>query len=338
MARTVKWWRVAAAAAAGAALALGPAGVAAAEEAVKARADVGSKIIDLPNAKGGAEPVGVITLQFADQDPVTSYCIDVKRRIADDAEYTETSWADSGRDAVALAKIQWLLTNGYPQVSAADLLEKADVELRDGVNADRVAYAATQAAIWSFSDSADFALGEHPDGRDPADLAAVRALYNWLRANAGTGTEPAPGLQITPSTLTGTAGSRLGPYTLVGGTATLTVTSGSIVDANGNPLTQLNSGGQFWLTSTTAATVTVKASGVGQVKAGRVFVRPGAQTVILAGTVRVPLNANASGTFTAGGLPITGAPVLGAVTAGLVLLGAGGALLLLRRRRVRFEV
>ena len=330
-----RWWRVAAVCAAGAVLALAPSGMAAAADAVKATVSGGQAFVNLPNTKGPTEPVGYISLAFfEDQDPSLAYCIDVNRNLVN-GEYTESTWANSGRNAVALAKIQWLLTNSFPQVSAATLLQKAGVEGLSGEEANKVAYAGTQAAIWSFSDPDHFALRGAGEGRDPSPIEQV---YNYLRANAGTGTEPAPSLSIEPATKTGPLGQKLGPYTVRGAAAVLTVTGGSAVDANGTAVTQVAKDGTFYLTATAVGTVSVTATGNAQVKAGRVFTRTNAQSVILATPATARLTANAAGSFTvAPSLPVTGAPVLGAIAAGVVLLGAGGVLLLTaRRRRIRF--
>src|SRR6266536_1235342 len=177
------------------------------------------------------------------------------------------------------------------------------------------------------------------------------AAEDVLAAHAGSESEPAATLSITPATATGEIGAKLGPYTVKSSApATVTATGGKIVDANGAELTgPIANGGQFWLTSDTAGKVTVDASAVGKVPTGRVFTyasKPNDfQKIILAGVATTKLTAQATGSFTPKApaapavptLPVTGSSAVGAAIAGVLLLAGGGLLVMvIRRRRVKF--
>lgn len=318
--------------------------------------------------QGAIVSTAIISIEYAGKTEL-AYCIDLAHPLlVGRPKYESTEWEESG--VQNLPKIKWILLNSYPTVNAATIAAKAGAQGPANIEdkkLERLVYAGTQTAVWHFSDGVD--LASRVDGENMKDTTAeeygvIESVYNYLTDDANNKpsdtADPAPKLTITPATSSGAVGDKVGPFTVTsgGGTTTLTATGGKIVDKNGNAVTTLASGGQFWLTSETAGTVTVKATGSGEIPIGRVFVcqscqdekngRPfGNQTmgaerqfqkIILAGVVGAKLEAGAKATFEAGGsLPVTGASITAAVATGLVLLAGGGLVLMtIRRRRVRF--
>ena len=199
------------------------------------------------------------------------YCIDFfNDRLSTSETYVDTEWA-SVAASTAMPSVNWVLRNSYPLVSLATLGGIVGTPL----TADQAA-AATQAAIWSYT-TPGFAL-------TPDNPAPVLALYAYLSgpANVGIPDEP-PGaaLSVTPGTATGTAGSRIGPFTVATTATSITVTAASpgvVVDATGAPLTSVGPGGTFYVqvpAGTAPGSLTVTLSGQARLGTGRVFFSPG---------------------------------------------------------------
>jgi TQXA domain-containing protein/LPXTG-motif cell wall-anchored protein len=302
----------------------------------------------LVNGAGGTAPADLLSLRIADQ-VVRVYCIDFAHEMPSGAGYLESSWRDA--QVPNLGKIQWILWHGYPNVPAATLIASVGGSTAPiaGEDIERVAYAGTQAAIWSLSDPGRFALGAYMAGQaglpTEAEYDLVSKIYEYLRGAvpAQLENEPAPPLKIEPPIQAGMAGELIGPYTVIsgGGAVNLTAHGGEIVDQDGHPIGAVPSGGRFWVLSDDSGHVSVSATGLGEVQVGRVFLHANGQKLILATDARTALSVTATATFTAkpSGLPVTGASVTGAVVAGVLLLAAGGLLVsAMRRRRIRFTV
>lgn len=333
---------------AGAALALGAAGPAAAEgpaTGVPTHAKLSTVKLVLD---GKPSQQAAIELTVGGKT-VSAYCIDFHTKIALNERYSEGTWDES--QVKNLGKVLWVLTHGYPNADAAKLVEAAGAKVPGGVDKDKLAtllYFGTQTAVWHFSDGlklGDYVEGEHLLAKPLYDV--VMKVRAYLVQNATDQLEPKPTLTITPANGKSVpAGEKLGPYTVAGpaGAITLSVTGGKAVDADGKLLTKTTNGGRFWLTGDGAGAVTVTAKGSGSVSFGRVFLYQGkmpAQKLILGGSLGETVTARATGDFTApgagGGLPVTGAATGVAVAAGLVLLAAGAVtVLVVRRRRLRF--
>jgi len=334
----------------GGAMALTASGVALAADPVTGTAGAGEGIDIAVGTKADQHPATTSALSLTiDGKKHVAYCVDFFSDgvpTTPDA-YSETTWSGSAIKG-DLGKVQWVLTHGYPSVSAAALLTAAGVKTAPApALATKIAYAGTQAAIWNFSDN--LPLVARDDVTDKSKVAsaavytAVQQVFDFLVKNASSLPEPAPTLTITPASLTGEVGTRVGPFTVMSsGTddITLTATGGTLVDKDGKPVTTLKSGGEFFVTGVTAGKATVTATGNGTVPMGRVFVAgKGKQKLILAGAAGKPLTASASATLTPNtpGLPVTGASVTGAIAGGLLLLVGGGlGVVAVRRRRIRF--
>ena len=350
--RGARWAKVAVAAFAGAAMAIGVAGPALAESPA-----TGVPTLDRDHVKlilnGKALSQAPIEMVVAGQK-VPTFCIDFHTNIALNKKYTEGTWDES--QVKNLGKVQWVLTHGYPNADGAKLVDAAGAKMPanvDEIRLDTLLYFGTQTAIWHFSDGME--LGDYVAGKgllDRAQYDVIAKVRTYLVTHAVDQPEPKPTLTITaPKTRSAAVGKKVGPYTVSGpaGEIALSAQGGKAVDADGKALEKTTNGGEFWLTGDKAGTVTATATGNGSVSFGRVFLYKGgrpAQKLILGGSLGEKLTADTNAKFTAGGsaggsggetLPLTGAATGTAVGVGLALLAAGAiAVFVVRRRRVRF--
>ncbi|NYH53618.1 MULTISPECIES: Cys-Gln thioester bond-forming surface protein [Nocardiopsis] len=157
------------------------------------------------NVKMDGQSVGttLFNLKLEDGTLLTTYCIDLETGIRSSAWYREDDWSTypGAGDFAAPAKVRWILQNSYPELSAAELAEAAGVDNRHF--GDKQALAATQAAIWHFSNGAEL-TGTDPDG--------VRDVYDYLVGAAKDVEQPAPSLSITPGEASGKAGETVGEF------------------------------------------------------------------------------------------------------------------------------
>ena len=354
-----RWARKVAAVIAGGLLALGGGGFAHAADPAHGTLgypdgkDGGVKVINAKatDSKRAVESARRLSLTIGDKT-VLAYCIDHGHGI-DPLAYQEAPWSAANPSKDQLAKIQWVLTNGYPTVGVDALIQSAQATRpANTANLEKLVYAGTQAAIWTLSDPQLFELRASKDGynlqpNSGADEYALIVAISKYLLNGATGTheDPQPKLAIQPGTLTGQAGKKIGPFTVSsgGGEATLSATGGKLVDKDGNPVTKLANGGQFYVVGEAPGTITVEAKGSGSVPIGRVFTtvsNPNKyQKLILAGVAGTELEAEATVTVTPAvpTLPVTGMKLTAAIAAGLLFVG-GGALLLvtIRKRRIQF--
>ena len=140
------------------------------------------------------------------EESLPAYCIDFETNIIGGAWYLEDDWANyPGKGEFAEpGKVHWLLQNGYPSRSAEELAEAA------GGNAHRVteaeALAATQAAIWHFSNDEDLVRGQ----------GNVTAIYDHLVESAESLPQEGPdaSLSVSPDSAAGQAGETVGEFTV----------------------------------------------------------------------------------------------------------------------------
>ncbi|GGV31889.1 TQXA domain-containing protein [Kitasatospora herbaricolor] len=256
---------------------------------------------------------GLFTLKTADGELLQTYCIDFGHGVDTTAkvQYQEADWKSSSLGAKgktdAAAKIRWILENSYPHVK--DLGALAKTAGITGEFTEQDAAAGTQAAIWHFSD------GKKATPDDPQGAALTAYLLS--DKNKGIAAEPKPSLSLTPESVAGKSGGKLGPFTVnssadevklsvSGGPATV-----AVVDKDGKPLASLKGpiakDTQFFLdvpagTADGSASVTAAVSTV--VPSGRVFLSKGytadkhSQTMILAGSEKVNVSDTAKAKWT----------------------------------------
>ncbi|MES0834956.1 thioester domain-containing protein [Nocardiopsis tropica] len=202
--------RTALAASAAAFLAFGLAAPAAADPAETYEGSVRAQYVD--NAQTGetitvnGRSVGtnLFNLELENGTVLTTYCIDLETDIRGGAWYKEDAWANypGEGDFAEPGKVHWLLQNSYPAVSAATLAEAAGANSRA---TEAQALAATQAAIWHFTNGAELTRAH----------GNTTAIYrHLLEAAEDLPQEPGPALSVTPETASGTAGGTVGEFTI----------------------------------------------------------------------------------------------------------------------------
>ncbi|WP_327681380.1 Cys-Gln thioester bond-forming surface protein [Kitasatospora sp. NBC_00458] len=262
---------------------------------------------------------GLFTLKTADGE-IKTYCIDIDHPvdITKAIEYRESDWKSSslGRPEKAqdASKIRWILENSYPQVTdlkklAADAGVKGELTKED-------AAAGTQAAIWKFSDGKNAV---------PVD-AEAKQLRDYLvsEKNKGIAAEPKPSLSLTPDSVSGKPGTKLGPFTVNSSAneVKLALAGDSadkvkLVDKDNKPVSDLAGpiakDTQLWLdvpAGTPDGTATIDAAAETVVPSGRVFLSKGytaekhSQTMILAGSTKLSVKDAAKATWKAAKGPL----------------------------------
>lgn len=155
---------------------------------------------------GGTIGTSLFRLEQENGNTATAYCIDFETSIVGGAWYLEDDWANyPGKGEFAEpGKVHWLLQNGYPSVSAEELAEASDANT--GRTTEAEALAATQAAIWHFSNDEDLVRGN----------GNVTAIYDHLVESAEPlpQGEPEASLSVSPDSAAGQAGETVGEFTV----------------------------------------------------------------------------------------------------------------------------
>ncbi|HEX5365888.1 MAG TPA: thioester domain-containing protein, partial [Acidimicrobiales bacterium] len=237
----------------------------------------------------GTYPAGSMAVRI-DGTPATAYCIDVGTSIEPgEAGLVEGEWASSG--VPALDVVAGILAAYFPNGDGPDGYRITGDDSQQA--------AATQAAIWHFTDGFELTRGSN----DPV----VEAGYAVVLAAAAAGALPPagdPGVSldvVPPASTSAEAGSLVGPF-VVETTATHVTLSPSegttVADAAGRPLGgPVGDGTHFWLAKPTAGDGTVRATARAVVHAGRVFAKEGSQRLILASTVTTSVDAEAAASW-----------------------------------------
>ena len=228
------------------------------------------------------------------------YCIDINTDTWGGIGYVLGNW-DAGGVSPRVGYVARLLNEYYPHTdqpaTLTDLNQKA---------------AAVQAAIWFFSDR--YVLSTS----DPLHNAVV-AIVDDVISKGPLVKPPPPSLKITPPSVSGPAGSAVGPFTVstntrrrrrASGEATVTATGGSMFsDAAGTvPIADgatVSSGQQIWLRSTGGSSSAVlQATATATVPSGNVYLYDGntagvtdAQRLILAENATLTTTVQATAQF-----------------------------------------
>ncbi|KJS56365.1 hypothetical protein VM98_07420 [Streptomyces rubellomurinus subsp. indigoferus] len=260
----------------------------------------------------GAVDAGLFTLKTASGEELRTYCIDFDNPVYlnSGAKYHEADWSASSLNSNANApQIRWILDNSYPHVQLAklrDAIGDADLSEED-------AAAGTQTAIWKFSD------GKTATPRNEH----AKKLRDYLTgdANKGVAAEPKPSLTLTPDSVTGKAGGKLGPFVLnSSANAVKLAVSGDaadkikVLDKDGKAVSGALTGPigkdtQLFLdvpAGTPDGKAALSASADTSVLSGRVFMSDlddagnHSQTMILADSIKVSVAAEAKATWKQG--------------------------------------
>jgi|GEM_PF-1496785 len=125
--------------------------------------------------------------------------------------------------ATARQKVTWIVYHSYPHLTLAQYRTlTGEPELSEAE-----AIAATQAAIWHFTDDFTY-TGLYAGGRDNSSAAALRVgrVYDHLTGSANTGRAETVGPEVTVTvpTTAGQAGTKVGPIRINSSEPTATVT------------------------------------------------------------------------------------------------------------------
>ena len=238
----------------------------------------------------GQGTAGTVALKEDGQN-LEVYCIDLYHGTRAGVQYQETGWDQSVlSDNPDRGKIQWILEHSYPVLSASGLAQEANV---GSLTSDEAA-AATQIAIWHFSDKTDATSKD----------STTTAVAAWLEQNATNVSEPAPSLALSPTSVAGQSGDKLGPITVTTNAKSVdlkfTAPNGvELVDGNGQAVTTASNNDKLYVkvpAGADAATAQIGASTTTSLPVGRAFkaLKGNSQTMILAGTAPVQVNASAT--------------------------------------------
>ncbi|HSA53053.1 MAG TPA: thioester domain-containing protein, partial [Yinghuangia sp.] len=221
---------------------------------------------------------GLMSLELETGETLLVYCVDFGNPTSPGNKYQEGEWGStwpSGADAAERrAKIKWVLLNSYPTKSVEDLKTAANVP---GLDVKEAA-AATQAAIWHFSDKVDLKDDEQKD---------ITELYKYLigKATAADNAEPKISLELDPTEQSGvpSATPGIGPFTVKtnaqGKAIDAALGAGApegtkLVDKDGNPVTKAGNGDELYVKPAAGSdkgSATVEVSGTSKLDAGRIF-------------------------------------------------------------------
>jgi TQXA domain-containing protein/LPXTG-motif cell wall-anchored protein len=265
-------------------------------------------------------PTNLLGFKLSDGTELGMYCVEIHTDIDAEHDMVERPWDDYPNPDSPFnenrAKINWVLHHGYPATSL-DAIAAALPATHDGIDVLE-AVAATQAAVWHFSDGVDLNRDDplSGDASDADDAADALALYDYLTgpANTGIGEAPIPSLAIDPADKDGSAGTRIGPFTVSTNATIEQITANlpegvRVTDADGNDLaagaitdgTELyldvpadaaDGDGDFELTATANVDT-------GRLFVGRDYDKHPTQSLIVAAAVKTTLTAKAGASWTA---------------------------------------
>ncbi|MEV7276651.1 Cys-Gln thioester bond-forming surface protein [Streptomyces sp. NPDC093111] len=262
-----------------------------------------------PEGKDDGVPGGLIKVTTEDGDTLLAYCLDVRTAVKRGAEYREADRSEvpTLKDNPDAAKVDWVLRHGYPAYKPADLGKLTGLKL-----SENAAAGGTQAAVWRLTNHVKAV---------PLDPAGA-ALADYLVAHAVDTPEPVTPLVLDPETVTGPAGSVLGPITVgttgdqvmaaldpaaVAAGVVLTDQEGNVVSGADGRLTQAVMDGESLFVKAPAGarpgTATVSATAFVPVPVGHKLVGEDSQALALVTGDRVPVIRHAKVSWTGGTPP-----------------------------------
>ncbi|WP_206789960.1 Cys-Gln thioester bond-forming surface protein [Amycolatopsis sp. MtRt-6] len=331
------------------------------------------------NLEGGDDYITkLFGFKLSDGKSLKLYCVQITVGMRTDVDMVERPWnqypAANSPFSKNSDKLNWVLHHGYPGVKLADVeaaLAKQGVKVNGGIS-EREAIAATQAAVWHFSDGVNLDLKKPLAEANPAeDNADVAALYSYLVGdqNKGIGAQPKPTLNIAGPKTDGKAGTKIGPFDVATSGDITSLTTDlpegvKVTDKDGKELktADVKDGSKLFVdvpAGTKPGNGSFSLKVTGELETGRLFVadnyaKKPAQSLIVADSEKTQVAAKASASWTEAGAPATtapstpgGAPSGGGDLAntgvdaavpfaiGGLLLGGGALMLLVNRRRSR---
>ncbi|MDX8032304.1 thioester domain-containing protein [Lentzea sp. BCCO 10_0856] len=171
----------------------------------------------------------------AERSNVLTYCVELPTPLEDRDALKEVPWDKhpnpNTKFKVNAGKVLWILTNSYPGQSMDKVQEKFGKQFNK-----KETIAATQAAIWHFSDEAEL----DGDKNDPDVIKLYERLVKDATENE-IKEQPKPTLDIEPASKSGKSGEKIGPFKVTTTASEIKLTADlpegvTITDAAGNPL------------------------------------------------------------------------------------------------------
>ncbi|MBY8886505.1 Cys-Gln thioester bond-forming surface protein [Streptomyces sp. PTM05] len=260
----------------------------------------------------GQVEAGLFDMTIDGGGDLTTYCIDIHHPTSPGETYQESPWSGTSLATNPDAgKIRWILQNSYPQVD--DLSKLASEAGVPHLTKDEAA-AGTQVAIWRYSDHV----------KVTADDANAEKLSEWLSQQKQDLAEPSASLTVSPPSVSGKAGTEIGPVTVHTNATSAQLSLGAgapagvkLVDKSGHAITDAANGTQVYFdvpagTAPGSAGLSVQATTT--VPIGRAFIgvgrSVGKQTQILAGSSASTVAAQATASWAKqGAIPAVSAMV-----------------------------
>ncbi|HEX7302860.1 thioester domain-containing protein [Lentzea sp.] len=189
--------------------------------------------------KAQKQGTSVIKLRIEDDKDrtnVLAYCVELPTPLKDGDVLKEVPWDKHPNPNTKFkgdnpGKVLWILNRSYPNKSVEDIRKTFGIAKLDKQDV----IAATQAALWHFSDNAEL------DVKGKKNDAEVVELYNKFVTDAKVEQAPKPTLEIDPASQSGKAGQKIGPFKVTTTASEVKLTANlpegvTIVDASGNPL------------------------------------------------------------------------------------------------------
>ncbi|XBH20332.1 VaFE repeat-containing surface-anchored protein [Jonesiaceae bacterium BS-20] len=248
-----------------------------------------------------------------------AYCVELSVDVQYEIDLNVSHWNEfPGRnnfaDSLAVRqKVAWIVNQSFPGNSIEALRTQSGIR---GLTVPE-AIAGTQAAIWSFTDSAPASAdylytGISADGvPDSTSPAAVRvgALVDYLTGDSNTGVPEVrgPSLSVSTPSVSGQAGGLVGPFSFQGSAAFVELTSSStypVVFADGSPadLAQAPTGTDLFLkvpSHAPANNATISATLSGPQLTGMLVTntKPRTQTLMISRSDEVQVHASLSASW-----------------------------------------
>ncbi|SDH25870.1 LPXTG-motif cell wall anchor domain-containing protein/TQXA domain-containing protein [Lentzea fradiae] len=190
--------------------------------------------------KSEKQGTSVIKLRIDDEKDrtnVLAYCVELPTPLKDGDVLKEVPWDKHPNKNTKFkgdnpGKVLWVLNRSYPNKSVDEIKKAFDVPKLD----KKDVIAATQAALWHFSDDAELEVDNKKNDSDVVDLYKKLISQAQVEAEA-----PKPTLNIDPASQSGKAGQKIGPFKVTTTATEVKVTANlpegvTLVDADGSPL------------------------------------------------------------------------------------------------------
>ncbi|MFC3899072.1 Cys-Gln thioester bond-forming surface protein [Lentzea rhizosphaerae] len=171
----------------------------------------------------------------AERSNVFTYCVELPTPLEDRDALKEVPWDKhpnpNTKFKVNAGKVLWILTNSYPGQPMDKVQEKFGKQFDK-----KETIAATQAAIWHFTDEAEL----DKDKNDADVIKLFERLVKDATANE-IKEQPKPTLEIEPASQSGKSGEKIGPFKVTTTASEVKLTANlpegvTVTDAKGNPL------------------------------------------------------------------------------------------------------